>query len=183
MKYLLLFFTSCISFASCLKQSIPDAMLAAKRDGVAAESTATLSYEIKGIPVQISVPNAGSQNSLYATLSCVKFPGFYALSGISNTGDISFRFYTDSLTLGDYTYNGSYGEEFFISYNGESEYSIVATDYLTFSVTSYENGRISGTFSGQLTPVISDGNNGFANGEYNSTKITKGIFKNVPVFY
>lgn len=182
MKFYLILITIFIFLTSCLKQSIPDAMLAAKRESTGG-GTATLSYEVKGTPVQISVPNAANQTPGYRTLSCEKHPGYYALSGISSTGEIAFLFYTDTLILGDYTYNGSYGEEFFMSYNNENQYTVVATDYLTFSVTSYENGRISGSFSGQLTPMISDGNGGFEHGPYSSTKVTKGVFQNVPVFY
>lgn len=181
MRYYLALIATCVFFASCLKQSIPDAMLAAKRESNGG-ATATLSYEINGNPVQISVPNAGSQNIWNKTLSCDKYPGFYGLEGLSSTGEITFTFYTDTLTLGDYTYNGSYGEQFFARYNGVDLYTVVATDYLTFSVASYDNGRISGSFSGQLTPMISNGNNGFIHGDFNSTKITKGVFQNVPVF-
>jgi hypothetical protein len=182
-SYLVLIVTS-VFFASCLKQSIPDAMLAARRESTGG-GTATLSYEVKGVPVQISVPDAANQPPGYRTLSCIKDAGsgYYALSGVSSIGEIAFLFYTDTLILGDYTYNGSYGEQFFTSYNNENQYTVVATDYLTFSITSYENSRISGNFSGQLTPMISDGNGGFEYGPYSSTKITKGVFKNVPVFY
>lgn len=182
MRYYMVLITTCVFFASCLKQSIPDAMLSDKHRNTGGV-TAMLSYEIKGIPVQISVPDAGSQNPLYATLSCIKYPGFYSLSGLSSTGEITFTFYTDTLTLGNYTYNGSYGEEFFMSFYNENQYTVITTDYLTFSVTSYENGCISGSFSGQLTPMINNGNNGFIHGDYGSTKITNGVFQNIPVFY
>lgn len=182
MKSYLVLFVISIFFASCLKQSIPDAMLAARK-GNTGVTTATLGYQVNGSPVQISVSDAINQSPGYRTLSCIKDAGYYGLSGVSNTREISFVFFTDTLVLGDYSYNGSYGESFFLRYNGVEQYTAVATDYLTFSVTSYENSRISGSFSGQLTPMISDGNGGFTYGSYNSTKITNGVFKNVPVFY
>ncbi len=52
---------------------------------------------------------------------------------------------------------------------------------MSFTITSYSNGHISGNFSGVLTPLADANNNVF--GDPGSVIITNGSFKNVPVFY
>lgn len=146
-------------------------------------ATATLSYELNGSPVQMTVPDAASQDPGSYTLGCTKSVGYYRLSAQNFASGISFSFYTDSLTVGDYTYTGSSGEMFFISHYMENEHAYAASDYLTFTITSYKQGRISGNFSGELTPMIPDVNSNYTPGPLGSTKITKGVFQNVPVFY
>jgi len=177
MKFYLIAATT-ILLSSCLKESIPDAMLGDQRSGKG--GTATLSYELNGNPVKISVANA-NQDAVSFTLGCRKSPGLYVLSGLSVSGETTFLFYTDSLTTMEYTYRG--GEMFFISYDGQNEFVQAPTDYLSFTITSYDKGYISGTFLGQLTPLISAGNPNNIFGTPSSIKITKGSFKNVPVFY
>jgi hypothetical protein len=171
-----------ILLSSCLKQSIPDAMLAAKNSGGQSGATATLSYKINGNAVNISVSSAESQNPNLYTLGCTK-SGDYILDGVSSSGEITFTFYTDSLTIGNYKYTGNYGDMFFVSYNGQDEYAHVSSDSMSFNVTSYKNGLISGNFSGQLTPMISAGNPTNTYGAPGSALITNGSFQNVPVFY
>lgn len=171
-----------ILLSSCLKQSIPDAMLASKNSGGQGGATATLSYKINGNAVNISVTNGDSQDPNYYTLGCTKSVG-YSLDGLSSSGEITFTFYTDSLTMGNYKYTGNYGDMYFISYNGQDEYADGASDSMSFNITSYKNGLISGNFSGQLTPMISAGNPNNTYGAPGSTLITNGFFQNVPVFY
>ena len=171
-----------ILLSSCLKQSIPDAMLASQNSGGQGGATATLSYKINGNAVNISVNNAESQNPNYYTLGCTKSTG-YSLDGLSSSGEITFTFYTDSLTIGNYKYTGNYGDMYFISYNGQDEYAHVSSDSMSFNVTSFKNGLISGNFSGQLTPMISAGNPNNTYGVPSSALITNGSFQNVPVFY
>jgi hypothetical protein len=172
-----------VLFSSCLKQSIPDAMLHAKNSGgQGGGPTATLSYSLNGNAVSISVPNADSQNPSYYTLGCTKVSAYY-LEAISPSGETTFTFYTDSLTAGRYTYTGLYGDMYFIDYNGQNEYVHAATDSLSFTITSYKSGHISGNFSGRLTPMISAGNPTNIYGVSGSILITNGTFQNVPVFY
>jgi hypothetical protein len=171
-----------ILLSSCLKQSIPDAMLDSKSSGGQGAATATLSYKVNGNAVNISVPNAESQDPNYYTLGCSKSTG-YSLDGLSSSGEITFTFYTDSLTIGNYIYTASYGDMYFVRYNGQDEYVHGPTDSLSFNITSYKNGLISGNFSGQLTPLISASTINNIYGVPGSTLITNGSFQNVPVFY
>jgi hypothetical protein len=167
--------------SSCLKQSIPDAMLDVSKHGT---TTATLSYKVNGNAVSISVNDADNQ-VLNGTLYCAKYynnPGnYYGIEGLSSSGEITFLFYTDSLNVGNYSYTSYYGPMYFANYNGSNEYVYDGSDSLSFNVTSYRNGHISGNFSGQLTPMLDPNTNSF--GVQGSVLITNGIFENVPVFY
>ena len=180
MKFYLIALLISFFLSSCLKQSIPDAMLGIKNSG---KVTATLSYKINGNVVSISVDDADNQNPNLYTLGCSKYAGYYSIDGLSNSGETSFEFYTDSLTVGNYKYLGTYGDMFFISYNGEDEFVHAPSDSMIFNITSYSNGHINGNFSGVLTPMISSGNPNNIYGTPGSILITNGTFKNVPVFY
>ena len=137
MKLYVITTIAAILFSSCLKQSIPDAMLAAKNSGGQASVTATLSYEVNGNAVNISVNDADNQDPNYYTLGCSK-SGNYALQALSGSGELAFTFYTDSLTTGNYNYTGIYGDSFMLSYNGEDEYVHVASDSMSFNIVSYK---------------------------------------------
>lgn len=180
MKFYLIVVATSILFSSCLKESIPDAMLAAKESSMGGRA-ATLSYELDGNPVKISV--AANENLDSYRLRCEKSVGFYVLAGLSGTGEIQSLFYTDSLTTGNYTYTGSYGDQFLASYNGQNAYAHYASDSLNFTITSYDEGHISGNFSGKLTPLITAGNPNNTYGAPSSVIITNGSFQNVKVFY
>lgn len=171
-----------ILFSSCLKQSIPDAMLAAKNSGGQGPVTATLSYKVNGDAVNISVNDADNQDRNYYMLGCSK-SGNYALEALSSSGELAFVFYTDSLTTGNYIYTGVYGDFFMLSHNGTNEYVHVPSDSMSFNITSYKDGHISGNFSGQLTPLITPSNINNIYGPSGSVLITNGSFQNVPVFY
>ena len=67
MKFYLIAVVMVIFLSSCLKQSIPDAMLSKNSGG---NATATLSYKINGNAVNISVDNADNQNPNLYTLGC-----------------------------------------------------------------------------------------------------------------
>jgi hypothetical protein len=169
-------------FSSCLKQSIPDAMLASRNPDGKGSTTATLSYKINGNAVNISVDDADNQSLYpYYTLGCSKNQGYYNLDGVSNTGEITFSFYTDSLTVGNYKYTA--GEIFVTDYNNTNEFVYAPSDSMSINITSYQNGHISGNFSGVLTPMIAAGNPYNTYGTPSSVPITNGSFKNVPVFY
>src|ERR1700722_7705377 len=103
MKLFLITAVISILLSACLKQSIPDAMLASENSGGGGGGTATLSYKVNGNAVNISVTDAGSQDPNSYTLGCTKFGG-YIFDGVSSSGEIYFSFGTDSLTIGNYIY-------------------------------------------------------------------------------
>ena len=180
MKFYLITIVILMLLSSCLKQSIPDAMLESQNSG-GISATATLSYKINGNTVSISVNDAGSQDPNSYTLGCTK-SGDYYLDALSNFGEFTFTFYTDSLAVGNYIYTSYYGDMFITSYNNTDEYIHAAADSMSFNITSYNKGLISGNFSGILTPLVTAGITNIY-GAPSSVAITNGTFKNVPVFY
>ena len=171
--------TIIVLLSSCLKQSIADAML--NRSGQLSP-TATLKYEINGAPVTVSVKNAANQPIGSRTLYCEKAGG-YILSGGTGPEALIFTFYTDSLKPGNYEYISSYGRSYVTTFEGRAQYVYGPTDHMRFTVTSHKDGRISGTFSGQLTPVIRTGAINDEYGTFGSVVIRNGSFKDVPVYY
>ncbi len=178
MKSYVTLFAVTILFSSCFKKSIADAMLNTAKGG-----TATLSYEINGTPVTISVRDADNQVGGYYSLSCEKYNG-YNLNGMSNYGEFTFSFYTDSLKPGNYNYTSLYYRGMYITdFQGKPCYIAEATDNMNVNVTSYKNGRINGNFTGQLTPAVTQGSYGNVYGASGSVVIKNGSFSNVPVVY
>ena len=169
-----------IIFSSCLKQSIPDAML--NKSGTPNDVTATLSYEINGKLVTISVKESDNRVSGFRTLSCEKSGG-YVLGGVSNDGDFVFTFFTDSLKVGNYKYTTNYGAMYVTTFQGKPQYVHFPTDYMDFNVTAYKDGRISGNFSGQLTTALAQGYPDNVYGAPGAVLIKNGSFNNVPVIY
>ena len=177
MKFYLALFSITIVLSSCLKQSIADAMLNSTKG-----ATATMSYEINGTPVKISVSDADNWNGGYYTLSCQKSGG-YVLSGVGDYGEFVFTFFTDSLKVGNYKYTSSSGPMYVTDFQGQPSYVAGPTDNMNFNVTSYKDARISGNFSGQITPAVMQGPYGNVYGTYGSVVIKNGSFNNVPVVY
>jgi hypothetical protein len=180
MKLYLIIAAITVFLSSCLKQSIPDAMLGITVKGPV--QTATMNYEINGNPVAISVMDADNQLAGSRRLYCEKSSG-YLLSGLSNYTEFLFTFYTDSLIVGNYKYTSSYGHMYVTTFEGKPQYVYSPGDYLDFNVSSYKDGHISGNFSGQLTPAISQGYPNNIYGTPGSVVIKNGSFNNVPVFY
>jgi hypothetical protein len=191
MRQLLMVFLTILFLSSCLKQSISDAMIADQNPGTQGGNhpgVATMTYMVNGNTVTTSVNDPDSQSPTGYQLGCSKTPygtnsSVYMLDCIGTSGEMGFTFGTDSLTVGNYSYTGIYGDLFILSYNGTDEFVHVPTDSISFNVTSYSQGHISGNFSGRLTPMISAGNPNNTYGAPGSVLITKGSFKDVPVFY
>jgi hypothetical protein len=189
MKQFSAYFLLAISLSSCLKQTIPGAML--KAEGQSSGGSAiSMSYEVNGVLVKTTVNEANNNQGTYHQLSCEKTTYTinnanyyrYVLSLVSTSGELTFLFYTDSLQTKNYVYCGSYGTEHFLSYNNTNGYTRYASDSLSFNVTVYGNGRISGNFSGRLTPSIPGGAPDTF-GTPGSIAIANGSFENVPVLY
>ena len=148
-----------------------------------------MTYMINGNTVTTSVNDPDSQSPNAYQLGCSKtfYPGtnstIYTLDFLSTSGDMGFIFGTDSLTVGHYSYTGIYGDMFVSDYNNTAEFVHDPMDSISFNITSYSHGHISGNFSGRLTPMITAGNPNNIYGSPGSVLITNGSFKNVPVFY
>lgn len=173
--------TIVLFLSSCLKESIPEAMLN-KKNGP--KVTATFSCKVNGAPATLTVEDVANQGSVpYRTISCTKQTGTYDLFAMLDTGPIDLYFFTDTLTLGNYRYTtADVGQQHVIYFSGQSEFLQAPADYISINVTSYNNGYISGNFSALLTPMV-DGNPPYKFGTPSSISVTEGSFNNVPVFY
>ena len=181
MKFYLPIAAISIVLSSCLKQSIADAML--NRSVQQANNiTASLSYEINGKLVNITVEDADHQVPGFRKLSCEKSGG-YILSGVGSEGEIVYTFFTDSLKVGTYNYTSNYGPLYVTDFQGKPQYVHDPNDHMNFTVTSYKDGHISGNFSGQLTPAVIAGYPDNVYGTSGSVLIKNGSFNNVPVIY
>lgn len=184
MKHLLILIITITSFTSCKKKSIVDAMLESENNSNAANTNAALfSFEANGASVSQTVKNPDKLG-----LSCVKTivpinNNAYVFGSSGIYGNMDFIFYTDSLKTRNYKYLGSYGPMFIMSYTGKNYYAKDVKDSMSFNITSYNNGYISGNFSGRLTELISQSSAGDVYGTPGSLIITKGSFNNVMVFY
>jgi hypothetical protein len=167
-------------------------MLGDQRSGTQAgggPSVATMTYAVNGNKVATSVNNPDGQMPAGYQLGCSKtlYPGtnstVYSLDCVSTTGEMGFTFFTDSLSVGNYIYKSIYGDMFVLSYNGADEFVHAPADSISFNITSYTKGHISGTFSGRLTPMVTAGYPNNIYGTSGSALVTNGSFKDVPIFY
>ena len=187
MKQFAVVFLLAITFSSCLKQSIADAMLQ-KEEQRLGGSAISMSYQVNGVLVKTIVNDVTNQFGSYYRLSCKKtiyssnnFDNyFYVLSCENGSGELTFLFYTDSLKTTNYVLTGWSGSHALLSYNNTNNWTRYASDSLSFNITNYSNRRISGTFSGRLTP---EGANPNTFGTAGSIAITNGVFENIPVLY
>jgi len=191
MRKLLLASLVMLSLSSCLKESIADAMLEEEKPANSGGSpaVATLTYTINGNAVTVSVNDPDNQSPSGYQLGCSKtvYPGtsntVYILDCVGQTGELTFMFPTDSLAVRNYGYTGIYGDLFVLGYNNEDEFVHNTKDSISFNITSYDKGHISGNFSGMLTPMVAAGYPDNVYGSPGSVLITKGSFKDIPVFY
>jgi len=192
MRHLFVASLAILLLSSCFKQSIADAMIADQNPGTqggGSPNVATMTYAVNGTTVSASVNDPDGQSPTAYQLGCSKmlYPGtnstIYSLDLLSTTGELAFTFLTDSLKVGNYIYTSIYGDMFILSYNGADEYVHAAKDSISFNITSYTKGHISGDFSGRLTPMVTAGYPTNTYGAPGSVLITKGVFKNIPVFY
>jgi hypothetical protein len=178
MKFYLIIATVCVLLTSCLKHSIADAMLDEKEGK---KITATFSYQVNGTPISLSIPDADNPVA-NGNLTCKKSL-VYILGAVVDYGVFDFTFYTDSLKVGNYKYTRADLGETYMMRHGYNQYIYGPNDYMSFNITSYSNGHISGTFDGRLTPCLIESNVNNTYGAPGSTLITNGSFNNVPVIY
>jgi len=177
MKFYLIITAITVLLSSCLKQSIPDAML--DSSGKQNKITATMSYEINGNLVTITVDDADNQGPGIHTLECSKTNGNgYIFDAIGSSGEFIFTFFTDSLMVGRYDYPSTWGPMYVTDFQGAPLFVYNPTDIMSFDVTAYKDGHISGNFSGKLTPKPND-----IYGVPSSVSIKNGSFNNVPIVY
>lgn len=182
MKSYIISVTIAVFLSSCLKESIPEAMLN-KKNGP--KVTATFSYKLNGTPVSLTVDDVRNQNTVpYYTIGCSKIPGRYEMFAMLEAGGISLSFFTDTLSVKNYNYTvADVGEKDVLDYFNQTEFLHAATDRISINITSHNNEYVSGNFSAVLTPMVNGGTIPYIFGTPSSIVVTEGSFKNVPVFY
>ncbi|RYY43904.1 MAG: hypothetical protein EOO06_19005 [Chitinophagaceae bacterium] len=185
MKFYSIAIVAAIFLSSCLKESIPEAMMN-KKNGPKVK--ATFNCKVNGDPVILLLEDARDQSTANYSLACTKEVGHYSLYARTSSGGKMLYFVTDSLAVGNYRTSTANVWQMWImdhAFNGfsYSHFIHASGDYLDINITSHANGYISGNFSGRLTPLIDGGTNPYIFGPSSSTIVTEGSFSNVPVFY
>ena len=164
---------------SCLKESIPEAM-ANKKNGP--KVPASFSFKVNGIIRSYSVEDVRRQEAYpNGRFGCKKTANSYEIFGQVEIGRARFSIYTDSLTVGNYSYPTA--REVAADTGYLPFYIYAPTDRISINISSHSNGYISGNFTALLTPVTDAGRIPYTYGAPSSIAITEGSFKNVPVFY
>ena len=91
MKFIWIVAIASFTFSSCLKQSIPDAMLG-RTVQQADKVNASLSYEINGTPVKVTVQDADNQPPGFRRLYCEK-SGSYNFNALVTGGEFVYTFF------------------------------------------------------------------------------------------
>lgn len=176
MKCLVATITLALLLSSCLKESIPEAM-ANKKNGP--KVPASFSFKVNGNTRSFSLEDVRRDTYPYY-FSCRKTANSYDIFGQVDAGKVYFSIYTDSLSVGNYSYPTATGW----ADSGYLPFEIYApTDRISINISSHSNGYISGNFTALLTPVTYAGTIPYTYGAPSSIAITEGSFKNVPVFY
>lgn len=178
MKSLVATITLALFFASCLKESIPEA-IANKKNGP--KVPASFSFKVNGITKSYSVADVRKEITYSSpSFSCTKTADRYNIFGKVEIGSAYFSIFTDSLSVGNYTQTTVTAK----ADTGYLPFYIYApTDRVSINISSHSNGYISGNFTALLTPVIDGSRIPYTYGAPSSIAITEGSFKNVPVFY
>lgn len=112
MKSLAATITLALFLSSCLKESIPEAM-ANKKNGP--KVPASFSFKVNGITKSYSVEDVRMQGSYPYNLSCTKTANSYDIFGKVEIGSAYFSIYTDSLSVGNYSYPTARGGRYRVS--------------------------------------------------------------------
>jgi len=96
-----------------------------------------------------------------------------------------FGIVSDSLAIGNYTYDSTYYAaslvSAYMSYNATPSVLIFAGDYINVNITSYSHGYISGNFTAKFTPYPYRLPPDYR--DRGTTLVTEGEFKNVKCIY
>jgi hypothetical protein len=160
-------------FISCIKDSTNQTT-----------NSGSIQYKVNGNDVSFDI--FGYSTDQYAII-WKQFPPTtistrYTLTAKTGANGLVFTIPTDSLKQTVYHYDSTalfVGAAQFVRYNGVGSFVSTKNDYFDIIVTAYSNGRVSGTFSGKLTPSDSLG----TIGPPSSVTVTEGKFNNVEVIF
>lgn len=152
-------------------------------------ATGSISYKVNGQLVVYDNANfsSGEYAGLAKQLRGTAIPAtryvVNAQKGSSNL--LQSGIITDSLTVGTFRYDSvsvATGAAFLannVLYNGAASTVFYNGDFLEFKITSHTGGRVSGTFTGRMSPLAG----ALSYATKGTTVITEGVINNVPVIY
>ena len=143
-----------------------------------------IEYKINGQLQAYENLDALTQYALiYKRLSSVPQNNKYQINAFNGANTVmGSAIIIDSLRTGTYVIDSAASQltyENNIRFNGIQSSIFFNGDNLTFNITSHSNGRVSGTFTGKLTPL----NGTFNYADKSTTVITEGKIDNVQVIY
>lgn len=169
--------------------------ISCKKESNQAQIDGLISYKLNGTLIKIDNSNLFSPGLLNVAAVKYSLPfafSFYSIEGHeSNTESFQMIISTDSLKQQGYHFDSldinSSDVTLHINHNhllnSPSGYEITASPYfngdsLNVAISSYSNGKISGTFSGKLTPQTGSD---FDYEKRGTIRITDGVFSNVSI--
>jgi hypothetical protein len=144
-------------------------------------------FKINGTPVKMIYSNYVYQYSLlFFKIPPINTRTRYSLDGTLLNNEIELNIFTDTLEAKNYHYDSvdvagysNYVITLRVTYQGQTSVINYKDDFADFNISSYKNSRVSGTFTGKLTPEAIP--IGF--GEAGSINITEGKINDVKVVY
>jgi hypothetical protein len=154
----------------------------------APSANGSMQYRVNGNLIKME--NGKSANGDYVIcskqLSPSSIPMTYLLSaqtGLANY--LTFTIVTDSLHTINYHYDSAFKANNFprsiisLNYNIQSASVFFSGDYMDINISSYDSGRISGTFTAKLSPFGQP----LDYSRQGTLVITEGVINNVPIIY
>ena len=144
-------------------------------------------FKINGTAVKVTYPTyAYEQLLLFSKVPPFRTGARYSLNGSGLNTNIELNIFTDTLETKNYHYDSvdvagysNYVITLRVTYQGQTSVINYKDDFADFNISSYKNSRVSGTFTGKLTPEAIP--IGF--GEAGSINITEGKINDVKVVY
>ena len=180
---LLLLISSIVILSSCKKGADPN-----DQNNPVTPAEGSIEYRVNGN--LFTIDNTKMLDSEYVTIRkewSANIPTTrYIINEQKDANNfMAFTILTDSLLLANYHYdsidqrNNAPTFSFNLGYNGLISSLFFNGDYLDVNISSYKNGRVSGTFTGKATPYSFT----YGYGIKNSFVITEGKLNNIPVTY
>jgi hypothetical protein len=147
----------------------------------------SVEFKVNGVAVKMVYSNYRYRYLLFFDKTPAYAVGYrYFLNGSEMNSNLELNIFTDTLETKNYHYDSSdvatntgYVITLRLTYNGQTSIIHYKDDFADFNISSHKNSRVSGTFSGRLTPEAIP--IGF--GEPGSITITEGKINDVKVLY
>ena len=144
-------------------------------------------FKLNGTVIQIKHSNIVTGSPVFfEKIPPILSDARYSLLGLESNSSLDLNIFTDSLETKNYHYDSldvhdspTYVISLRVTYNGQTSVIHFKDDFADINISSYKNSRISGTFTGKLTPETLPV--GF--GQPGSINITEGKINEVKVIY